>query len=262
MNTPTMQLLDWAARREPEAAERVGQALLLAQRANRNQYRRNGDSYMDHAVAVALIVASSGADDDSVVTAVLHDVLDEPASVPLGLVRREFGGVVADLLEAFKELDDSPAVTAVDVLGTVDPRVLHLKIADRLHNMRTIDCLEPATQCHKADQTHDVIAPVARAVGLDDLAHELDTLAAATLRAHAPAQHHRGRTERPGIRTLQGALRLAGVLLPLHRRDPLLQDWEGELHAAGNLAERVHFTASVLLRLPHLALITRRTDRP
>ena len=66
----------------------------------------------------------------------------------------------------------------------------------------------------------------------------------------------------PGVRTLRGALSLGAALLPAHHRDRMLQDWEGELHAATDLAERVQFTASMLLHLPHLAVLTRRMDRP
>jgi hypothetical protein len=107
---------------------------------------------------------------------------------------------VADVLAAFTELDRSSTITSADAVDAFDRRALQIKVADRLHNMRTIGCLDPEKQCRKADQTRDVVAPVARAVGLTDLAHELDTLAAATLRAHAPAPpRRRGRAKRASV---------------------------------------------------------------
>ena len=239
---------------------------MLAQEAHRGQYRRNGDLYLEHPVAVALILAENGADADTVVAAVLHDGADPAASVSLDHVQREFGGVVSELLAAFTALDESTTTTPDDVPDSVDRRVLQLKVADRLHNMRTIGWLEPEKQCRKAGHIRDVVAPAARKIGLTDLAHELGDLAAATLRAHSPVlPQKRGRATNShvtGMRTLHGALSLAAVVLAPHRRDRLLQDWAGELYAADHLAERLHFTASILLRLPHLALITRRRDRP
>ena len=159
---------------------------MLAQEAHRGQYRRNGDLYLEHPVAVALILAENGADADTVVAAVLHDGADPAASVSLDHVQREFGGVVSELLAAFTALDESTTTTPDDVPDSVDRRVLQLKVADRLHNMRTIGWLEPEKQCRKAGHIRDVVAPAARKIGLTDLAHELGDLAAATLRAHSP----------------------------------------------------------------------------
>src|SRR5690242_15842213 len=108
MSTATAALLNWADQQGPETAERVAQALRVARWAHRDQRRRNGDPYIEHPVAVAVILAGNGADADTVVTALLHDVLDEPMHLPLERVRGEFGDAVGNLLAAFTQLDTAP----------------------------------------------------------------------------------------------------------------------------------------------------------
>ncbi|MDT0353123.1 HD domain-containing protein [Pseudonocardia charpentierae] len=198
MTSPTLRLLDWARAHGPEVLDAIGRALVVAQQAHRDEQRRSGDPYITHPVEVALILTEQGAAPETVVTAVLHDVPDakSPRSVPE--LRAQFGDVVAGLLLGYTGLDRHPHSPG---LRQADRRALQVKVADRLHNMRTIRHLTLASQRQKAEQTRELVAPIARSLGMVELGLELDRLSYATLRSVDEAtRRNRGGTSTRSIR--------------------------------------------------------------
>ena len=182
MTSPTLRLLDWARTHGPDVLDAIGRALVVAQQAHRDEQRRSGDPYITHPVEVALILAEQDAAPETVVTAVLHDVLDARSPRPLAELRTQFGDVVADLLLDYARLDRHAHGNG---LQQADGRALQVKVADRLHNMRTIRHLTLAPQRRNAEQTRELVAPIARSLGMVELGLELDRLSYATLRSAA-----------------------------------------------------------------------------
>lgn len=259
MITPTMRLLTWAESRGPDVHHVVCAAIEVAQRAHRGELRRSGDPYITHPIAVALILAEQNVAPETVVTAVLHDV---PDTSPSDDVRAQFGDVIADLVAGVVTLDRASDVPA---LHHADHRALQVKVADRLHNMRTIRHLPLATQRQKAEQARELVAPLALSLGLAELGLELDQLSSATINAvDAATAPFSGRThsaQGPRGSALAGTLHVGTLVLPRHCRDRWRQDWDGELHAAESLRGRLTFVRNVLAGLPAMAYNTRRTER-
>ena len=257
---PTMRLLDWAEACGPDVQDTISRALDVAQQAHRGQLRRSGDPYITHPVEVALILAEQGVAPETVVTAVLHDV---PDTAPFYDFRAQFGDVIAELVAAVTVLDRQPYGPG---LRHADPRALQVKIADRLHNMRTIRFLTPKAQRQKAEHTRELVAPLARSLGLVELAVELDRLSSATLRSvdAATCTHLADRVPTAWslqVRALGHTLHLGTLVLPHHCRDRWRQDWDGELYAAATFPDRLAFVRNVLTGLPVMAYNTRRTER-
>ena len=235
----------------------------VAARAHEGQWRQSGDPYLTHAVAVAMIVAELGARQEVVCAALLHDVpggSDRPG-VPVGSdgpvrLRRDFGADVADLVAEVEALDrDAVAISALRadvaegaVPASVDGDVLLLKLADRLHNMRTMRFLPPAKQRVKSAHTLELMAPLARLLGLDPMGRELGDLASRILHPHWYA----GVSPR--------ALRVAATLLPGHARARWLEEWAGELATLPTRRARLGFVVRLLPGVPRLAITVRHTS--
>ena len=263
MSTPTERLFQIVTGHGLAPAELVTRALDLAREAHHGQFRKSGDPYIVHPVAVATIVAELGADVDTIALALLHDV---PGDTPhtLEQIRAEFGDAIYTLLAEFVRAENTGWPSD---LTSLNPAVLVVKVADRLHNMRTIRYLDRAKQQRKADQTLRLVAPAARSVGLDDVAAELEALATETLRGPItrvdPGPFEARRSSEAGIRVTRGVLRVAtSVLLPTHCRQRWLAEWDGELHALPGLRSRLTFTADLLLGLPCIAAVTRGARHP
>jgi GTP pyrophosphokinase len=255
-----MRLLTWAETHGPDVRHTLCRALEVAQQAHRGELRRSGDPYITHPIEVALSLAEQGAAPETVVTAVLHDVPDSDPSCDF---RAHFGDVVAELVAAVVTLDRTPDGPT---LRQADRRALQVKIADRLHNMRTIRYLAPARQRNRAEHTRELVAPLARSLGLVELALELDRLSHATITAvDAATSQSLPRRRQPADgrqnSALAGTLHVGTLVLPRHCRDRWRQDWDGELHAAQTLTERLRFVRNILIGLPAMAYNTRRTER-
>lgn len=266
MTTPTMRLLAWATTLSPTVGRDLTRALALAQHAHREQFRRSGDPYIEHPVAVALILADHGADPATVIAAVLHDLRYAAGAPSVDALRADIGSTVADLVLASTRFDH-PGAKIADA-RVIDHRVLQIRIADRLHTMRTIRYLPSSTQQQKSHSTREVMAPLARILGMAAIGDELDDLAIATLRAHdatvsAPTTTSHTAARPPmGVRSLHRALHTGAILLPAGCRHRWVQDWHGELYAACTLTERRRFATTVLLAMPTLAITTRRRTGP
>ncbi len=166
----------------------VQRAYEVAERHHRSQTRKSGDPYITHPLAVATILAELGMTPPTVVAALLHDTIEDTAYT-LEALRADFGDEVAALVDGVTKLDKvkyGDAATAETVRKMVvamarDPRVLVLKLADRLHNMRTLRYLPAEKQERKARETLEIYAPLAHRLGMNTLKWELEDLSFATL---------------------------------------------------------------------------------
>src|SRR5205823_6175483 len=168
----------------------ITRAYEVARSAHEGQVRRSGDPYIQHPLAVAKILAELGLDDITLSAALLHDAVED-TGVTLEEVGSEFGDDVAAIVDGVTKLDrvsfDSKeaqqAATMRKMLVAMakDIRVLLIKLADRLHNMRTIAALRADKQQRIAQETLDVYAPLAHRLGIAEMKWQLEDLAFATL---------------------------------------------------------------------------------
>ncbi len=160
----------------------------LAEQCHRGQLRKSGDPYITHPLAVATILAELGMDTTTLVAALLHDTVED-TGLTLDDITAEFGSEVAHLVDGVTKLDkvkfgaaaEAETIRKMVVAMARDPRVLVIKLADRLHNMRTLRFLPPEKQERKARETLEVLAPLAHRLGMNTVKWELEDLAFATL---------------------------------------------------------------------------------
>src|SRR5689334_10760650 len=163
----------------------IAAAYEYSAKAHEGQLRRNGDPYISHPVAVAEILAGLHLDASSIKAALLHDVVEDTAST-LGEVQQRFGEDVALLVDGVSKIDhlrfDSVAEAQAESFRKMllamakDLRVILVKLADRTHNMRTIESLAPDKQRRIARETLDIYAPIANRLGVYSLKTELEDL--------------------------------------------------------------------------------------
>ena len=180
--------------RRPSSAERdlrlINRAGEVAAEAHRGQVRQSGEPYITHPVAVAKIVADLGLDARSVTAALLHDAIED-TGVTVAQVSEEFGPEVAAIVDGVTKLDrlqfdskeaqQAATVRKMLVAMASDWRVLVIKLADRLHNMRTISVMPEWKQRRTAQETLDIYAPLAHRLGIQELKWQLEDLAFATI---------------------------------------------------------------------------------
>jgi GTP pyrophosphokinase len=166
----------------------VVRAYEVALEGHQGQLRRSGEPYITHPLAVAEILAGLGLEPTPVVAALMHDLVeDTPAT--LATVRAEFGDEVALLVDGVTKLDkvkygeaaQSESIRKMVIAMAKDARVLVIKLADRLHNMRTLRHLPPEKQERVARETLEIFAPLAHRLGMNTIKWELEDLAFATL---------------------------------------------------------------------------------
>ena len=172
---------------DPELIVRAGAA---AARAHTDQFRRSGEPYVTHPMAVAAIVAELGLDAQTVAAALLHDAVED-TGLTLEAIATEFGPAVANVVDGVTKLDrlqfdskeQQQAATIRKMLLAManDWRVLLIKLADRLHNMRTLAVMPEWKQRRTAQETFDVYAPLAHRLGVQQVRWQLEDLAFATL---------------------------------------------------------------------------------
>ena len=160
----------------------------VAEQRHADQMRHSGDPYITHPLAVANILAELGMDTTTLVAALLHDTVED-TGYTLEALTAEFGDEVGHLVDGVTKLDRVVLGTAAEgetirkmiIAMARDPRVLVIKVADRLHNMRTMRFLPPEKQARKARETLEVIAPLAHRLGMATVKWELEDLAFAIL---------------------------------------------------------------------------------
>src|SRR4029078_1650986 len=174
--------------KEPTAM--ITQAYELARDAHQGQTRKSGEPYVTHPVAVAKIVAELGLDDVTISAALLHDAVED-TGVTLSDLTDLFGPDVSAIVDGVTKLDrlkfdskeaqQAATVRKMLVAMAKDLRVLIIKLADRLHNMRTIAAMPSDKQRRIAQETLDIYAPLAHRLGMQELKQQLEDLAFASL---------------------------------------------------------------------------------
>jgi GTP diphosphokinase / guanosine-3',5'-bis(diphosphate) 3'-diphosphatase len=165
---------------------RLADAYRFSEAAHKGQTRQSGDPYISHPLAVAEILAGWHLDGQALVAALLHDVMED-TSVTKAEISDTFGKPVAELVDGlsklgkieFQSAEDAQAENFRKMLLAMarDVRVILIKLADRLHNMRTLDAVSPAKRKRVARETMEIYAPIANRLGLNTLYHELQELA-------------------------------------------------------------------------------------
>jgi len=167
---------------EPEQVEEVYRAYLLGARAHQGQSRVSGEPYISHPVAVARILGEMRMDADSIIAAILHDVIEDTPTLKENLID-EFGEEVAELVDGVSKLTQIDFRSRAEAQAenfrkmmlamAKDIRVIIIKLADRLHNMRTLDAMPPDKRRRIARETMDIYAPIANRLGIFKMRHEL-----------------------------------------------------------------------------------------
>ena len=163
--------------------EKIERAYDLAARAHAEQKRATGEPYIIHPVAAAMITVQLGMDTDTVVAALLHDVVED-TTVTLDEIKKEFGPDVATMVDGVtklskikfvsKEEAQAENVRKMMIAMAKDVRVIIVKLADRLHNMRTIDAKPVEKQRRTAHETMEIYAPLAHRLGIRPIMEELE----------------------------------------------------------------------------------------
>jgi GTP pyrophosphokinase len=230
-------LLALSRERHPKAPTTlISEAYSVAVAAHDGQVRRSGEPYVLHPVAVATIVASLGLDDTTIAAALLHDAVED-TGVTITDLEASFGAEVAAIVDGVtklervkfdsKEAQQAATVRKMLVAMAKDLRVLIIKLADRLHNMRTVAGMPAWKQERSAQETLDVYAPLAHRLGMQEVRQQLEDLAFAALhpKRYAEIDHM------VATRTPERDLYLTQVLAEV-------QQHLGELHIDGDVHGR------------------------
>jgi GTP diphosphokinase / guanosine-3',5'-bis(diphosphate) 3'-diphosphatase len=175
---------------EADQIEQIHQAYLIAVEAHLGQKRDGGESYIIHPVAVACILADMHIDCQSIIAALLHDVIEDTPTTKEKIISH-FGQTVADLVDGVTKLTKIEASSKDEnyaesfrkmfLAMSRDIRVILIKLADRRHNMQTISSVAPHKRRRIAQETLDIYAPIANRLGMYDVCIELENLAFAAI---------------------------------------------------------------------------------
>ena len=175
---------------------RIEAAYELAKKAHEGQVRSSGDPYISHPIAVAVILVGLGMDSDTIIGGLLHDVVED-TSVTLEDIEKQFGADVAELVDGVTKLANIPYSSRAEqqaenvrkmlLAMAKDVRVVIIKLADRLHNMRTLDFRIPEKQRVKSLETMEIYAPLAHRLGIRSVKEELEDL---SLKHLDPVAYH------------------------------------------------------------------------
>jgi RelA/SpoT family (p)ppGpp synthetase len=183
----TIDVLDSALRSylNPEQTNHVKRAYYFAEQAHFGQRRRSGEDYVTHPLAVAGILADMHMDHQSLMAAMLHDVIED-TGIPKSAIGKQFGPTVAELVDGvskltqmeFETLEEKQAENFQKMALAMarDIRVILVKLADRLHNMRTLGVLQTTKARRIARETLDIYAPIAMRLGMNTVRMEFEDL--------------------------------------------------------------------------------------
>lgn len=170
---------------EPAQIQAVRRAYTLAAKGHKEQKRRSGEPYITHPIAVASILADMRMDPQTIMAAILHDVLEDTL-IDKDTIIKKFGEPVAELVDGVSKLTQIDFATKAEaqaenfrkmVLAMAkDIRVILIKLADRLHNMRTLGHMPSEKRCRIAKETMEIYAPIAHRLGMHVLCLELEDL--------------------------------------------------------------------------------------
>lgn len=170
---------------KPKDVAHVREVIEFSRTAHQGQMRHSGDPYITHPIAVARILTPLHIDVQAIIAALLHDVVED-TEITLEEVATKFGKPVADLVDGLSKLDKIHFETREDAQAenfrkmllamARDVRVILIKLADRLHNMRTLGAMAPVKSERIARETMEIYAPIANRLGLNEIFHELQDL--------------------------------------------------------------------------------------
>jgi guanosine-3',5'-bis(diphosphate) 3'-pyrophosphohydrolase len=231
----------------PAAIARVREAFLLGAAAHAGQTRRSGEPYITHPVAVAGILADLKLDVEAVIAAILHDTIEDTPVKRADLEQR-FGAEVADLVEGVTKLDKVQFRSAQEANAESfrkmllamarDLRVILIKLADRLHNMRTLDAMSRAARERIARETLEIYAPIAQRLGMNAFKAELQDLG---FRALYPVRH---RVLSQRIRQTYGSRRET-----VARIEAAIAARLGQMHIGARMVSRVKSPWSIYSKM-------------
>jgi len=175
---------------EPEQVAKVLRAFEVGEEAHRGQTRRSGEDYILHPIAVASILAGMRMDHQTITAAILHDTVED-TEISIDDLQREFGEQVARLVDGVTKIDkmkfrtrqeaDAESFRKLLLAMSRDLRVIFIKLADRLHNMRTIEAMSADARRRISNETLEIYAPIADRLGMNALKLELEDLGFANL---------------------------------------------------------------------------------
>lgn len=182
---------------DAKEVKKVERAYKFSEQCHSGQMRQTGDAYITHPLAVANILADMHMDHESLIAALLHDVIED-TGVTKGQISRRFGRTVADLVDGVSKLTEiefeskaqqqAESFQKMTLAMSRDIRVVLVKLADRLHNMRTLAGLAPEKRRRIARETLDIYAPIAQRLGINDIRVEFEDLGFAAM---YPLRHRR-----------------------------------------------------------------------
>jgi GTP diphosphokinase / guanosine-3',5'-bis(diphosphate) 3'-diphosphatase len=181
------ELVDRVLKYDPSANEALlNRAYVYAMKAHGNQKRASGDPYFSHPLEVAAILTEFKLDDDTIVAALLHDVIED-TDVTRAEIDQMFGKEIGALVEGLTKIKKLDLVTKkaeqaenfrkLLIAISSDIRVLLIKLADRLHNMRTLEHMRPESRRRVSEETLEIYAPLAGRMGMQSMREELEALA-------------------------------------------------------------------------------------
>jgi GTP pyrophosphokinase len=249
---------EWSGYLKPEDISQLQSAYHFSEQAHEGQFRKSGEPYISHPLAVANILAQWHLDTQALTAALLHDVMEDTA-VTKSEISRNFGRPVAELVDGVSKLDkiefESHAEAQAENFRKMllamarDVRVILIKLADRLHNMRTLEAVGTEQRRRIARETLEIYAPIANRLGLNSIYQELEDLALKHLypdryRVLAKAVKAAGGNRREMVNKVLDAmrkkLRSAGV-------EALAQGREKHLHSIYRKMREKHLTFAQVL---------------
>lgn len=178
-----------AAKYSPEEMEMLKKAIDFASEAHRGQLRESGEPYIMHPIAVAKMLFEMSMDENTVIAGLLHDTVEDNPNITVDIIRSEFGDDVANMVDGVTKLtksgnagllskEDRQAENLRKMFMAIanDVRVVIIKLADRLHNMRTLEYCDGEKRIRKAHETLEVYAPLAHRFGMGAIKCELEDL--------------------------------------------------------------------------------------
>jgi len=243
----------------PDApTDALSRAYELAAKAHDGQFRQTGEPYVCHPLIVAGLLADYGMDASTLKAAILHDVVED-SDVTLETIEEEFGNEVALLIDGVTKLDrikfstreeqQAATIRKMAIAMAKDIRVLLIKLADRLHNVRTLGPLPPDKQQRVASETLDVYAPLAHRLGVQEIKHELEERCFALLYPKRKAELEELVKRRAGEREelinrvkaeVGEALRYAGIEADVTGRPKHLYSIYKKMVDSGLAFEQIH----------------------
>jgi GTP pyrophosphokinase len=228
---------EWSGYLKPEDISQLQSAYHFSEAAHEGQFRKSGEPYISHPLAVANILAQWHLDPQALTAALLHDVMEDTA-VTKTEITRNFGKPVAELVDGVSKLDKIEFETHEEAQAenfrkmllamARDVRVILIKLADRLHNMRTLQAVGPEQRRRVARETIEIYAPIANRLGLNSIYQELEDLSFSHLYpdryrvlAKAVKGSHGNRREVVGkvMEAIKKKLKASGVEAQVHGRE-------------------------------------------